>query len=476
MRSRFRTAFALRVLGFSAVSALLFCWCPSAQSKSDKKPRTWGANAEVSDYRLANGLEIYLEQIPNAKAMGLFLFVKTGYTTDPAGRTGLAHLTEHMVMTASTPLRPEVWDYQRWNKERKGANAMTRPTFTVYYSIGTREQLSVDARRWGEVLAGKADLNQTLLEQERVAMLKEVVHMAARVPGGALMWLARRVVLTGTPAGRQGIGVPDEIAKIRAVDVQRFYKAHYRPNNALLVCVGRVDPRVDRPFYQGVFGGLARREGPAAVRTARPVAVPPSTRVHPSLGAVHGTFVFPAPAVASAEFPAFCIAALWVCYQARRKFAFRGQEAAAMFHPGLYPFAEDPSLVFLNRRGRATDDVAAVRQEIETWLEGLSERRLPDRALRGPKLEVENLLDPLPRSAFRARLVASHANMLYRVGMVRGASRLLGFPKDLAARAARVTGEEVKALVSTSFRPKEGTFLALVPSARKEKKPKSKKQ
>lgn len=420
---------------------------------------------DVAELRLENGLEILIERVPGSKAMGLFLFVKGGYAEDPPERSGLAHLLEHMVMTAATPGR-EAWTYERWVRERKlGANAMTRPRWTVYWSIGTREELGADARRLGEILAGKAEFRG--LERERQRCKDEARNMTERSPGGILMWRARAVMRAGEPEGRQGIGIPKELARMGQGELRALYRRSHRPGRALLVVVGQVDPVLDEPFYREVFGPIpAGEEAEQGPRSGPGGSREPGARVsrHARVGGVFGTYAFRAPEPWEEDYASFVLAAYWLCQRASIGFRFRGNEGYASFFPGLYPMIEGGhDLVFLNRRGEDGQTLESLREELATWIRQNAGAKVLPASLVFQRRQIESLLDPLPRSKTRARLLAARPRLLYRLGLARGGCRLAGFPKKLWQSVQATTAKQVEQALRKHFSPEQGTFVALVP-------------
>jgi len=153
--------------------------------------------------------------------------------------------------------------------------------------------------------------------------------------------------------------------------------------------------------------------------------------------------------------------------RAQASFHYRGHEGLAFFMPGLYPLLESPALVLLNRRGQDGQSIQDVRAEVGTWLTQLVRHPLRSNQLLVPRLQLEGLLDPLPRSRRRAHLLASQPMALWRLGMARGAAVVQGFPEDLWKKITATDTATVDALIRKRFRAKEATFVALTPRPKK---------
>ena len=154
---------------------------------------------------------------------------------------------------------------------------------------------------------------------------------------------------------------------------------------------------------------------------------------------------------------------MWLCQRAQRDFRTRGREGLGFFLPGLFPLLEGPELVFVNRRGEDGQDLATVRKELTDWLRKAIQARVSEPLLGFPRLQLENLLDPLPRSRPRARLLARQPRLLYRAGLARGAARIRGFPENLWDRIGQVATEDVERVLRERFTPEKALFVALVP-------------
>jgi len=424
-------------------------------------------NPDVAEFTLDSGVSLRIERIEGAEQMGLFLFVDSGFAEDPAGKTGLAHLVEHLVMTAKTPTR-EAWTYRDWVRNRpSGANAMTRPRYTVYFSIGDRDALSVDARRLADVLSGKAVFTKRQFRREVERVTNETRNMTEGRPGGILGWRARAIVHPNEPEGRQGIGIVSELAELTLDDVRRQYVVSHRPERADLIVVGHVDPKLDLPFYEQVFGKIsAPKASKVPAPPKGPAVIPPAVTEYRSVAAVYGSLAIAAPAPGDPDFPAFVVGALWLAQRANLSFKMRGRETEAAFLPGMYPLLEAPGTVMLNRRGTDKQSRADVEKELRDWLAAQLKIRIPDQTLVFQRRQLSMLLDPLPRSKARTRMLAHQPRLLYGVGLARGATKLDGFPDDLWAKIQALDGKTVTAALKRWCGDDKPKFVGLTPKPR----------
>lgn len=466
---------------------------PRATAQGQHGDRGDQAGGGVADFALANGIEVLIERVPGAKHAGLFCFIKQGFSEDPPGRVGLAHFVEHLVMTARTDER-EGWDALRWSRERRVANAMTRPRYTVYFSVGERAQISADARRFADVLRGKLEISQELVDRERGRLLIEIANMTEQRPGAALQWRARALALEGSPEARVGIGLRQDVAKLDIASLRRAIQRTHRPEQCLLVLCGDVDPAVDRPFLEQVFASIeAEPMAEPVAGEASDTKLKDAVAPHPRAGAPFAVLAYRAPAFGDADFPAFCLAAFWLGQRANMAFRPRGREVEAGLWPALYAILDEPRVAYFGRRGtQGQSDEVALREELRAFIDAsraAAKVRVVAAALPSLKRQYEQLL--LPRvdmvaveaavhnaeqgspeaSSAAARLraqaallrIAASPEGMYRTGLARGVERILGFPKDLMQRLEATTAGDVVRVLDQRFAFERAAFAAALP-------------
>lgn len=421
-------------------------------------PPTW----DDAVHRFDNGFELLIEPVKGSKHMGLFFFVKSGWDVDPPDRTGMAHFIEHMVMTAGTPGRQGGWQYDEWvRKRRHGANAMTRAGWTLYFSIGTREDCSSDARWFQEILQGKGVFTPAQLERERERMRGEVRNMTLYRPGGILQWRARGLLLQGA-AARKGIGKIADIDAMKLEELRRQASLTHHAGNVLCIAAGRVHEERDLPFYKELFGGLTPRKTPTPVAWKAENEEPAVTQ-HPNVGAVFASLAFAAPQTPSADYPAFLHAATWLMQRAMVEHEIRGKQLEGMFFPAQYSYLEAPELFLLNLRGIEGQSQATVRKDLEDWLARKRSARIGWAHLRTTQSSLRLFYPPFPLERQDLGFFAGAPRNLYRLGLSRGVCILGKTPRDLPARLSKVEAKDLSASLARWFGSGRERFLALLP-------------
>lgn len=210
--------------------------------------------AKVELYRLENGLEVLAWEDHAAPVVSLQTWFRVGARHDPEGRSGIAHLFEHLMFKA-TKHRAE-GDYDRL-MEARGAqtNAATWVDWTYYKAKLPKWELAFALELESDRMEHLA-LNTDMLEREREVVKNERLMRVDNDPEGLLSERLYREVYREHPYGVPTIGWMEDIERISLDDCNAFYRTHYAPNNATLVVVGAFDTRELLGLVQRFYGHM----------------------------------------------------------------------------------------------------------------------------------------------------------------------------------------------------------------------------
>jgi predicted Zn-dependent peptidase len=248
---------------------------PPVQQKPDRsKPPAIGPAPSltlpaIQKLTLSNGLAVWVVEQHEVPLAQINLIVKSGSAADPIGKFGVGNLTAAMLDEgAGSRSALELADAF----EFLGANLSTTSSFD-YSAV----RLSVPVSKLGEALPLMADValrpSFPGAELERLRKERLTGLLQARDNPGALIQLAFPRVVFG-PTHRYGTsanGLPPAIESMTLADVQSFYRAHYRPDNAVLLVVGDVTRAGVVPMLEKTFGPW-KSEGMAPLVAAVPNA------------------------------------------------------------------------------------------------------------------------------------------------------------------------------------------------------------
>jgi len=220
-------------IGFSLVSAAGL----AAPAKPDKIPPI-----QYTERSLPNGMKVFASKDLSTPNVTIQVWYGVGSKDDPQGRSGFAHLFEHMMFKATHDLPAESMD--RFTEDVGGVNnASTWDDFTNYYEVVPANHLErliwVEAQRLGSLVVDEANFNS-----ERDVVKEELRQRVLANPYGRLFALyLPQATYKVHPYKRPGIGSIEDLDAATLDDVRAFHNAYYRPDNAALVVVGNFDEK-----------------------------------------------------------------------------------------------------------------------------------------------------------------------------------------------------------------------------------------
>lgn len=248
----------------AAVLALITLSHPvSAQEASSDKATI------IEHYRLNNGLEVVLAPDRRVPKVVLDIAYRVGSLNEPPGRSGFAHLFEHL-MFAGTPAYPNI--DEAYGAVGVGINAWTYQDKTLYYAEGLSAALPYMLALEADRMANQGlAIEQSDLDIQRDVVLNEMRQNVLDSPAGA-GWEAIRSALypEGHPYHRQVLGSMADLEAATLEDVRGFFATYYVPNNAILTLVGDFDVADARALIEATFALVPRgadvpRPGPVEV-------------------------------------------------------------------------------------------------------------------------------------------------------------------------------------------------------------------
>jgi len=239
---------------------------------------------------LPNGLRVYGIRDPHSSSVSVQVWYDVGSKDDPRGRSGFAHLFEHMMFKSTRNLVPEQFD--RLTEDVGGFNnASTNDDYTNYYEVVPANHLQrllwAEAERMNSLVIEPAFFNS-----ERDVVKEELRSRVLAAPYGRLFYLyLPQISYDVHPYARPGIGSIADLDAATIEDVRAFHATYYRPDNAVLVVAGNFDQAQFDRWVDQYFAPIAR---PAA-------AIPRVTAVEPERRTARSYTVYeantPLPAV-----------------------------------------------------------------------------------------------------------------------------------------------------------------------------------
>ncbi|NUN14574.1 MAG: insulinase family protein [Myxococcales bacterium] len=215
--------------------------------------------APVEKYRLPNGLTVIIFEDHRAPVFSYHTWFKVGSRHEKPGKTGIAHLFEHL-MFKETINTPE-GEFDRL-MEHAGAqtNAATWTDWTYYYEKLPTKHLELPFRLEADRMEHMV-LGTHQLESEREVVINERSYRVDNDPEGKIYEvLYANAFGSNHPYGWPTIGWMDDIRSIQLADCMEFYGKYYAPNNATIVVTGDVDTSVVLNLIHRYYGHMKPQE------------------------------------------------------------------------------------------------------------------------------------------------------------------------------------------------------------------------
>lgn len=232
---------------------------------------------DVTRFTLDNGLRVTLRPVENAQKTALVTLFDIGEANNPAGRSGLAHLIEHLYITCATGEIPIRTAGEWFAQYPDGVNAQTGMAYTVIATVfpdDTLEAEIIEAASRMKTL----DIDSDDLLRELPRMEEELGNMFERFPHLVATNLGRQLIEPRPQGARRG-GVMEQLRAVSVEEARDWHRRYYKPGNAHVVIVGRFEPERIRELLTKQYGPIPAGEDPPA-----PVRLGPSKP-----GVVHET-------------------------------------------------------------------------------------------------------------------------------------------------------------------------------------------
>jgi zinc protease len=218
------------------------------------------------DRTLTNGLRVLSSASQASPTVSVQVWYRVGGKDDPAGRSGFAHLFEHMMFKSTRYLAAEQFD--RLTEDVGGSNtASTQDDVTEFHEVVPSNHL--ERLLWAEAeRMANLDVDEANFTSERAVVEQEFRQRILAAPYGRLDYAVESNTFRVHPYKRPVIGSIAELDAATLDDVRRFHATYYRPDNAVLVVTGDFEAAQLDAWVDRYFGPLPRPAAPIPRVTA----------------------------------------------------------------------------------------------------------------------------------------------------------------------------------------------------------------
>ncbi len=228
-----------------------------------------GFKVPVDYFTLPNGLKVVVSEDRTAPVVLVEVMYNIGFRVEPKGRTGFAHLFEHMMFQGSAQVKK--MEHVSLLQEAGGVvNGSTRFDYTNYFqalpSNGLERALWLEADRMRSL-----DVSAENLKNQQNVVSEEVRVNVLNQPHGGFEWLdIWERANTNWHNAHNFYGDLKELEAATLEDVRAFFKTYYAPNNAVLVVVGDTTSAEVRRLAEKHFGSIPRQPLPPPADISEP--------------------------------------------------------------------------------------------------------------------------------------------------------------------------------------------------------------
>jgi zinc protease len=213
------------------------------------------AGLSIFHYRhAASGLELLISPKPGTGTVAVVTAYKVGARFELHGRTGLAHLFEHMMFRGTERFPKPFETLSDWGGR---FNAYTSPDLTVYHELVPKERFA-DALDFESERMRKLRLTQEVFDTERGAVVSERKMRTEDNPTGRLFWELYQFAYDRHPYKTGPIGWQKDLDATTHQDALDFYNRFYAPNRAVVSLVGDLSVAEALEQADRYFGSMER--------------------------------------------------------------------------------------------------------------------------------------------------------------------------------------------------------------------------
>ncbi len=237
------------------ISSIMFMSIMVSGQSDDKLPKL-----NYTEFKLKNGLRVVMHQDKSTPIVAVNVWYHVGSKNEVRGRTGFAHLFEHMMFQGSENYNDDY--FKPLQEAGANINGSTNGDRTNYYEVVPSNFLELalfmEADRMGGLLPA---MTMDKLNNQRDVVKNERRQNYDNRPYGTATEKIQSIIYPADhPYHWTTIGSLEDLSRASMEDVQSFFRKYYAPNNASLVIAGDFDEKQAKKWVEKYFGGIEKGE------------------------------------------------------------------------------------------------------------------------------------------------------------------------------------------------------------------------
>src|SRR5687768_4576792 len=391
---------------------------------------------EIEQYTLSNDLRVVLNSDNAIPVVSIAVYYDVGSRNEREGRTGFAHLFEHMMFQGSENVA-KAGHFQHIMKAGGTMNGTTSSERTNYYETLPADQLPLALWLESDRMLSLA-VTQENLDNQREAVKEEKRLRYDNQPYGQIFDLINEMIYKNFANAHSTIGSMEHLDAATVEDVREFFRIYYAPNNAVLVLSGAFDRDQTVGLVETYFGDIPSQPTPPGLDVTEPPEVAATYQEWEDPLAPFPAFLigWKIPQRRSPEFNALYLGGK-VLYDGDSSRLYqklvKGQESVIQ----LFGFTDErrgPSSIFVGAIPKPDKDLSKIRETIM--------QEIHDLAVHGPTTEeMEKIENQLVNDVVRTRQSSmSRAQQIAEFALYDGDPTLINTELDalLAVKAKHI--------------------------------------
>ncbi len=418
------------------------------------------APLKIEQYTLENGLRVILNQDNSAPVVSVAVYYDVGSRNEKEGRTGFAHLFEHMMFQGSENVKKSE-HFQYISNAGGTMNGTTSSERTNYYEALPANQLPLALWLESDRMLSLAVTTENLDNQRNAVQEEKRLNYDNR-PYGQVGVLLDEMIFKNFANAHSTIGSMADLDDASVEDVQDFFRVYYAPNNAVLTISGAFEAEEAKELVHQYFAEIPKQPAPPAIDVNEPPEVAETYKKYEDKLAPFPAFLFgwKIPPRNTTEFKALELAGrLLNSGESSRLYQklVKGDESVLQIFGGADE-RRGPSSYIIYVIPKPGVDVSKIRDIIMG--------EVKDMATSGPTaVEIQKLHNQLINSAVRSRQSSlSRAQQLAEFALYDGDPTLINSELD---EFLKITPDQIKNAVNKYLNTDNRALLDVVPAAEK---------
>ncbi|HEX8423226.1 MAG TPA: pitrilysin family protein, partial [Pyrinomonadaceae bacterium] len=225
----------------------------------------------IEQFTLANGLRVVLSEDRSVPVVSVCVYYDVGSRNERTGRTGFAHLFEHMMFQGSENV-PKAAHFQYIFNSGGTMNGTTSSERTNYYETLPANQLPLALWLESDRMRSLKVTQENLDNQRNAVQEEKRLNYDNRPYSNAFLRL-NELIYQNPANAHSTIGSMQDLDDATIEDIREFFRIYYAPNNAVLVICGDFDPQEARALVEKYFATIPSQPPPPPVDVSEPLAV-----------------------------------------------------------------------------------------------------------------------------------------------------------------------------------------------------------